>query len=161
MDRVPKLRKLGLNGDIYDWIAQLGAHFESLGYWSHVSEGSQIEVPDGGAENAADLVKARCRRDVLSSLEVDLVAAVRHFSSAYEVFRGIKRMFVGSVANQKRKLRQEIAHVTFEKDYFRFMTRYQALVAQLDSMNGKDYLGVYRRSHILLRGLRSLHQKQG
>eukprot|EP00924_Labyrinthula_sp_SR-Ha-C_P010329 maker-scaffold_23-snap-gene-3.42-mRNA-1 protein AED:0.28 eAED:0.32 QI:0/0/0/1/0.33/0.5/4/0/1204 len=136
MDRVPKLRKLGLNGDIYDWIAQLEAHFESLGYWSHVSEGSQIEVPDGGAENAADLVKARCRRDVLSSLEVDLVVAVRHFSSAYEVFRGIKRMFVGSVANQKRKLRQEIAHVTFEKDYFRFMTRYQALVVQLDSMNG-------------------------
>eukprot|EP00924_Labyrinthula_sp_SR-Ha-C_P002217 augustus_masked-scaffold_19-processed-gene-4.37-mRNA-1 protein AED:0.39 eAED:0.40 QI:0/-1/0/1/-1/1/1/0/1346 len=134
MDRVPKLRKLGLNGDIYDWIAQLQAHFETLGFWEHVSEGTQIEVQDAGV--SVDLVKARCRRDLLGSLEMELVVAVRHYSSAYEMFRTIKRMFVGSVANQKRKLRQELAQITFERDYFRFMTRFQALVAQLDSMNG-------------------------
>ena len=94
-----------------------------------------VEDPVVG-ENRLNRRIARCKRDMLAALEDELVLTVRHMSTAYEMLKRIRTMFVGTVTSQRMKLRTSINLLYFQKNYFDFMTNYQTAVSQLRSIGG-------------------------
>ena len=118
--KTPRFKKLGTGGDVYGWITQLQTHFEAMGTWAHVSSGAAIVVGKDETETA-EMKEAKCRRDILLSLHDDISLSVRHLSNAHEMFKRVKKMFVGSLASQKRELRNKLQALKFEGNYFFFI----------------------------------------
>ena len=127
-DRVtPQFTKLGVGGDVYDWLENIKLHFEALALVEFIQqEPTQEMLAEEGSRK-----EARCRRDILLSLEDELKVSVRHLTSAYKMFTRIKKMFVGGSIAEKAKLLSKIGSLRFDRDYFEFMTSYQSLVSQI------------------------------
>ena len=133
---VPRFKKLATGGDIYQWLTDIELHFESLGLWNLVGQQPPAVGTEEGAEADRNQKKARCKRDILLSLDHDIQLAVRHLSDPHEMFARVKKMYVGGMQAQRAKLRQKLNLLQFTKSYFTFMTKYQALVSQLIALGG-------------------------
>ena len=134
-ERVPKIKKLVIGGDFYGWEAEVKSYFQSVGLWDHVLNDEEIETEEDATETPARL-SAKCRRIMLLTLDEIILLSIRHLESPHEMFSRVKKMFVGTEHNQKRKLRILINSIKFESSYFEYLSKYAAGVSQLDALNG-------------------------
>ena len=130
-----KLAKLGTGGDIHQWTTQMETHFRAKGFWNHVNTGAELVVGEDDDETP-EMKAAQCRRDILLALHKDILTTVQHLPTANEMFARVKKLFLGSLANQKRILREKLAKLAFGGNYFYFLSNYESLVSQLGTLNG-------------------------
>ena len=102
--KCPEFKRLGTGGDFYSWLSQMQTHFESKGTWEFVSENEEIELEED-SDLTIDRVTALCRRDLLSSVHQDITEVIHSQDDPHLMFNRIKRLFVGSITSQKRRLR--------------------------------------------------------
>ena len=131
----PKFRKLGTGGDYYGWHSQMKIYFESKGTWRHVSEGVEIFV-DEEDEVTAEMISAKCKRDMLLSLFPDVSVTVQHLNSAHDMFVRIVKLFAGTETSQRRKIRTKLDTLKFKENYFFFLSEFESLVSQLNVLEG-------------------------
>lgn len=133
-ERGTRFVKLGTGGDIYGWINQMMTHFQARGHWNFVSQGVALELPEG-TEVTQEMVAAKCANDIKLSLHPDVLLAVRHCESPTEMYQRVVKIFLGSLASQKRKLRTKLNELTFDGNYFFFLSQFDACVTQLRTLN--------------------------
>lgn len=127
----PKIEKLTKGGDIYAWMEDLQIHFETLGLWNRVSTQQLLPLtPEQRKE------EFRCKRDILYTLDPEIRVGVRRIKTAYKMYERVQKMFLGSSGNKKMMLRDQINDMKYSKDVFKFMSKYQAAVVHLDSLDG-------------------------
>ena len=135
-EKLIRFTRLGTGGDVYAWIAQMRNHFQTSGMWAHVETGAAIEDGDDDDVVTPEMKAARCRRDILMSLQDDVAVTVRHLDTANGMFQRVLKIFVGTPASQRRKLRLLIAEMTFQGNYFFFLSKFESAVSQLDALDG-------------------------
>jgi|GEM_PF-1828837 len=128
--KTPEFVKLGTGGDIYSWLVQMQTHFESKGTWNFINENEELQLPED-SDLDEDRVTALCRRDLMASVHQDIKSVIRSQNNPHLMFLRIKRLFVGSILSQKRKLKNFINNLEFAGNYFFFMTKYENYVTQL------------------------------
>jgi len=130
---VPKIKKLGINGDYYEWIQEIKLHFESLSLWEFIDISSSTVLSN---DPLGKKKEARCKRDLLLSLEGELKLLISHVPTARDMLKRIKITFVGGDISEKSKLLKQIQNLKYEGDFFIFFTRYQSLMTQISVRGG-------------------------
>ncbi len=136
--------KLNLRGDFHVWELRLKNHLQLLGLWNYVTDGDDIEDRDlfGSPWTAAQLA-ARAMRDILQSLDNDILRLVRSCETATEVYAFIKKLFLGTDDANKAKLRNDLYKWRFQGNWFTFLNGFQTRYQLLDNVDGVDsYKGI-------------------
>ena len=82
---------------MYGWLRELQLHFEALGLWQLVTDAPTTPERNEVSEDTAKK-EARCKRDILLALEEDLRLAVRHLATARDMYKRVKKMFLGGIS---------------------------------------------------------------
>ena len=125
---LPKIQKLSVTGNFYEWVQEIQLHFESLALWEYVNTNSSA-VFTNDAQGTKK--QARCKRDIILSLEGELKSLVSHLGTAREMLKRIKLTFVGGDISEKSKLLEKLQQLKYEGNFFTFFTKYQTLMTQV------------------------------
>ena len=86
----------------------------------------------------------------------DVIPLIGHLENAHLMLREIEMMFLGNVEEQRVKLIEEISRITYRKDYFEYLTRFQSKVSQLRGIGG-----VYSEKSLTMQFLSKLPKSIG
>lgn len=94
----------------------------------NVSQNIRVVLPDDDPLTL-EMIGAKCKANVLSSVYPDVYLAVRHLETPFEMFQKVKKNVVGSEASQKRKLREKLTKIHFKESYFKFLNQFKEIVS--------------------------------
>ena len=136
-DNFDSSSKLSLKSDFHVWQLKLKFHVMMYNAWSFISTGEALtEQTIQGDVWTPEQLQARSMRDILSSLDNDILMLVSGCETATEVYDKVKSLFVGSDAAYRAQLSSQLFKWQFRGNWFAYLNGFNARVLRLDNIEG-------------------------
>ena len=136
-DNFDSSSKLSLKSDFHVWQLKLKFHVMMYNAWGFISTGEALtEQTIQGDVWTPEQLQARSMRDILSSLDNDILMLVSGCETAREVYDKVKSLFVGSDAAYRAQLSSQLFKWQFRGNWFAYLNGFNARVLRLDNIEG-------------------------